>query len=688
MRKISTILFVSLMMVSSQLLAATNVPAHMPKGFDITEDMGYLIDPTSQLQITDIASASNQSTFAPLPKRWQTGFSKDAYWMKFTLRFNNPLEDEYWLEVSPAILDDVTLYSQSPNGQWQALKLGDHEDVGHRPILYRNFIFPIKLGENSIEHTYYLRIQSTSTMYLNALLWKPVDFVSGRERPDSYIGAYFGVISLLALLALILWGWLKKAIVFYYAAFQITVCLVQAFMAGIIQINLPIPPLVADSIQKGSGSLFVAMSLFFFMFLFDTKKHSPRLYFLITISMFALLISGIIYASGLLPFNGHLASWMSITGISLMMIESCQYALRKPQPGKWFFLVSFWTTYPAIILGILRTMAIGNGPSLMGTPIIMNLMTTVLMTLGVIQVIRQAAKDKLQAKQDALDISQASEHQLNINVTERAQALAVANQLLTQEVAERQAAQLKLESALIAKRQLMAAQREFFAIAAHEFRTPLAIIDTTSQRLAETDLDETIIHHKSRIKPAMQKIRRATLRMRRLLDNFLASDKLESINSSAINEVHDLKDIVRACVRQYKQLTSRTIRIHTSDERPIPAHCDDYLISLLISNLIDNAIKYSPSEKAVEVEITTDEVHCYIEIRDEGIGIKAEDLEIIFKKYARVKGVESTPGSGLGLHVARSIAQLHHGDIEIKSEYGKGSSFRLILPKHVQENPE
>jgi two-component system, OmpR family, sensor histidine kinase BaeS len=100
----------------------------------------------------------------------------------------------------------------------------------------------------------------------------------------------------------------------------------------------------------------------------------------------------------------------------------------------------------------------------------------------------------------------------------------------------------------------------------------------------------------------------------------------------------------------------------------------------IFGNLIDNAVKYSPAGELVEVRVTQSNGAVLVSVRDRGPGIKAADQQLIFEKFGRVGGGDAKPGSGLGLFIARSIAETHGGTVAVSSAPGHGSTFTVELP--------
>ena len=100
----------------------------------------------------------------------------------------------------------------------------------------------------------------------------------------------------------------------------------------------------------------------------------------------------------------------------------------------------------------------------------------------------------------------------------------------------------------------------------------------------------------------------------------------------------------------------------------------------MLTNLIDNAVKYSPPGGEVRVDAYANSQAVLVQVSDSGPGIASADQRLIFEKFGRVTGTDAKPGTGLGLFIARSIAEAHGGTIEVRSAPGRGATFTVALP--------
>jgi signal transduction histidine kinase len=123
------------------------------------------------------------------------------------------------------------------------------------------------------------------------------------------------------------------------------------------------------------------------------------------------------------------------------------------------------------------------------------------------------------------------------------------------------------------------------------------------------------------------------------------------------------------------------VTINANVQRPLPPiRGDRERLRQVITNLIDNAVKYSPAGGEVDVDAFAENGRLSVEVRDRGPGVAREHQSLIFEKFGRVSGEHAKPGTGLGLFIARSIAHAHGGTVEVRSAPTEGAIFALVLP--------
>jgi signal transduction histidine kinase len=167
-----------------------------------------------------------------------------------------------------------------------------------------------------------------------------------------------------------------------------------------------------------------------------------------------------------------------------------------------------------------------------------------------------------------------------------------------------------------------------------------------------------------------------------MINTMLMISKTESgVDKLSLEEI-DLAGLVRQACELFEP-TAEDKRVALSCDVPNKSHLvgDNRMIQRMLSNLLDNAIKYTPSGGKVKVSVSeNDERYVVITVKDTGIGISPNDLPRIFDRFYRCDQSRSTPGIGLGLSLARTIARAHGGDITITSVLNQGSTFTITLP--------
>lgn len=217
----------------------------------------------------------------------------------------------------------------------------------------------------------------------------------------------------------------------------------------------------------------------------------------------------------------------------------------------------------------------------------------------------------------------------------------------------------------------------FIQNAAHEFRTPLAIINTTAFVMAHLNEMEKRQQKVSIIQDQVQRIVR-------LIDMLLLLTRLES-GAPTLEPAVDINAVVDSfCQKSVADNNCRlTIRCEKSDDLPLVAVNPDELLEA-IQQILDNACRFTPADGVVTISSGLTETCVWIELRDTGPGVAPEHLPYLFETFWRLDEAHSTPGFGLGLAIARKVMERHGGRIEVKSELGAGSAFQLILPTQLQ----
>ncbi|PTW55680.1 histidine kinase/DNA gyrase B/HSP90-like ATPase [Breoghania corrubedonensis] len=235
---------------------------------------------------------------------------------------------------------------------------------------------------------------------------------------------------------------------------------------------------------------------------------------------------------------------------------------------------------------------------------------------------------------------------------------------------------IRLEHELKGVRATARYYRDFASVVSHQFRTRLAIIDSAAQRL--------IIGGKLPNLPALEErrslIRQTVTRLTGLVDAALMAGRLDHGAVNLHATVCDLSELALDIRDEFQRgVPERTIAFDKPDG-PLPVCCDPSLVSHIIMNLIDNALKYSPPDRPISVRFETADDRCGCTISDFGSGISDADLPHIFDRFRRGQDRKDAQGAGIGLWIARQLAELQGGTVTVSNKAGGGAAFTIWLP--------
>lgn len=228
---------------------------------------------------------------------------------------------------------------------------------------------------------------------------------------------------------------------------------------------------------------------------------------------------------------------------------------------------------------------------------------------------------------------------------------------------------------LMAERRMHGQLRQFLSMLGHELRTPLAIID----RSAELSL-ELLDGPRTPVAQRLDTIRSTVDRARSLMDNLLTAERaeLDTAHGDMVDIAQVVRDLMRVLGQKYAEgriladLPASTPRVRGDRE----------MLAVAISNLLDNALKFSPADKPVHVAVrcgaTVD-----ITIRDSGIGFPPQQISRVGQRFFRADNARTLPGTGLGMSIVRAIVDRHHGRLELNNRPEGGASVTVALPRQA-----
>lgn len=249
------------------------------------------------------------------------------------------------------------------------------------------------------------------------------------------------------------------------------------------------------------------------------------------------------------------------------------------------------------------------------------------------------------------------------------------NVSLQLEVEERRRLEVRLNASLEAERSLRDEQTDFMRVVSHEFRTPLAVIRNAAEMIG-------LVGNKSpdATRERLIGINEALNRLFSLINRFMTEDRESGFQPELIQIGSLIGD-----VQLHFEMTGRGKRLHfTMEDETFAFRADPDMLATIIINLIDNALKYSPSSQSVDIHARVDRRSITIEIRDRGMGIPAAELGAIGRRFFRASNAKTVVGTGLGLYTAQRLLAYHDGKLQIgpNGQQGTIAIMQLPLPEY------
>ncbi|TAN78466.1 MAG: hypothetical protein EPN14_06555 [Gallionella sp.] len=605
--------------------------------------------------LRDSAHTETIATVQAHPERFQpgtngltAGYTHDVHWLRFTVQRAPGEQGELWLEIQPPYLDDLRLYEPGkscPDGFCEK-RAGDTLPFTAREVPYRAFVFRLNeqgrrnfYGNAADEqpHTYFLRLQTTSTSTALLQLWSPDEFHLAASKEAGFLGFYYGVMAAMLLANLVYWLLLRNPLYLTYC-FYLAITVVQFFgLNGFAaQYLLPASPALSDLWVKICVFISSAAGGLFFMNMLSIGNHVRSL---LRIFQAQIVIACVSLLS--IPLGYFTEAAMLINSINLLLaVVSAGYAFhlfRSGVPGSAFLFASLLLFLAGFFASALTSLGL--------------LPRTTLLAIHGIQI--AAAGHVLM---------------MHLAISSRIRSMGLAR---LQALAQADTAESKAQQ----ERRFRLRQNRFLGMLSHELKTPLAVIDSAVQ-----SLEQLADKKHPEIQRRHQRIRKSVARIDALLDQCLAQDRIDGEGLAMHCRSLDIARLARDAADEG---SDDDARITLKTPASLYLEGDMLLLRIALTNLIGNARKYSPATTPIRISVRREKLDAddgvTIEVADGGPGIPASVSEKIFEPFVRGDQQGDIPGAGLGLYLVRRVIELHHGHIDLATG-GTGACFRLWLP--------
>jgi len=220
---------------------------------------------------------------------------------------------------------------------------------------------------------------------------------------------------------------------------------------------------------------------------------------------------------------------------------------------------------------------------------------------------------------------------------------------------------------------------QFLSVLSHELKSPINAIEGYLKLMQDKQAGEEIDNYREMIDRSLERIKG----MRSLISDLLDLTRMESGEKTRNLRKLDIVEIAKSVIDSFEPMAmQKNIRMELDGDDNIYMNADKNEIEIILNNLVSNAVKYNKEDGKVFITMKQTEDQVVVEVEDTGIGMKEEDLKLLFQDFVRIKNTQTKfiPGSGLGLSIARKMVDLYKGDIEVESEPEKGSKFTVTFP--------
>lgn len=239
-------------------------------------------------------------------------------------------------------------------------------------------------------------------------------------------------------------------------------------------------------------------------------------------------------------------------------------------------------------------------------------------------------------------------------------------------------------------RELDEMKTNFLSLVSHDLKTPIAKIQAVSERLRrEMQLPDAERPTYKEWKDLLDSIENSNNELKHYITSLLNLSKIESRKVILNKKSNDINVLIRQTLKRLRPLSQqKDITIDEKLEPLFSVECDEDLMKQVISNLVDNAIKYSPGQSRILVQSQEESSVVRVSVQDFGPGIPKEQLPLMFRKFSRLQGTaDAVKGSGLGLYLSKYFIELHGGSIRVESIEGQGTTFSFTLPIETVPTP-
>lgn len=594
----------------------------------------HFVDTTNALPFEAVSQPTFvQQKFVLLPGFRSLGYDTNVHWFHVALNPTADAPPRWVLAIGTPELEEVDVWVEQRSGGFIHYAMGYHRSYESRPLRTRLFALPIEVFSGA---QVYFCVRTTNAISIHAALWQPGAFTAHETRSNFYRGLYFGILLIAVAFYIILGMRLRDVVMIAYAGYMTSQMLFNLGTNGYLPVLLTFHSgWLTDALPRIGWLGGAASIVLMWDRLLDLEQTHPRIHRLF---LFTVILNLGLLPFALMPFL--VTSWLLVVVKLANVLNSLNLVISMT-----LLLVSWWRSrrselmvyFVAFVIPAVGTMVnnatnLGVLPQNVATINLYQVATLahlLVMSYGLALRLRQLQYDKTAAEQEAGVATRRSEE-----------------------------------------------QRRFVAMLSHEFGNPLAAIDRAAQ----------MIQFKARelAPPEAQRlaqIRTNATTLAGFVDNFLMTEALDNGALALSREHCAIRDLLERVIRLQGDTAGDRILFRQCPDATF--ELDSTMIGVAVGNLLTNALRYSPTERPVEIGAALDNKGLRICVADHGPGMSNDELNKLGTPYFRAASSFGKKGSGLGYHFTRRIVEAHGGALIARSPAGSGLEVEIFLPSRI-----
>jgi signal transduction histidine kinase len=636
--------------------------------FNPASESSYFIDKNKNLKFEQICREEFQDHFIPITKDIPNfGRVSSPVWIRFSVQ--NSLTESPFLEIDNTALDTIVYHLVNKDNILVHRSLaGNHQVAQSGKITGANAMIDMQI-EDAQTYTCYLKINSNASAVMTPLRIASLEnFYVSKQQSSVWQGIYFGLILFMLIYNIFLFISLKESTYIYFALFITSMGWLFNLLNGVgmnfIWINIPELNRFIPTVGSIAG---IFMILFSSKFL-NASEKTPKLHQRMTILIGLYVAIIFVNLLGFEYLAANLVSFNSLLALSFLMFLAVKLWKDDYEPAK-LFLFSCIFLVAGIGTDLLqKNNLIDLNQFTANTLQISSFISILLMSFALSKKINLYIKNKNEAYQLAVKTA-----------LENEKLISSQNMLLEARVYQRTVDLEQSISTLSRQRKELHEANNFkdkvLSIISHDLKSPIATLAGMLGIMKMKSLTEL---ERSNI---VENLDTALKNTKILLDNILAWAHTNNDDSKETNEVE-----IYSCVNEifdlFKfQASEKEIELRNNIEPNFHIHIHKNMFQLVLRNLISNALKFTPQQGTVMVNMKEEFENILISVKDSGIGMSKEIKENLFNsnKHTITRGTANEKGTGLGLKLCKEFVDKYNGELSVSSEPGKGTEVTVKL---------